>query len=57
MTAEIILDEHADGTTYRVIVRHGDPAARNLHEDLGFFEGWGSVTSALAELVEAGSVT
>ena len=55
MTAEIVLDEHADGTAYRVIVRHGDPAARNLHEDLGFFEGWGSVTSALAELVETGS--
>lgn len=57
MTAEITFDEDAEGTTYRVIVRHGDPAARNLHEDLGFFEGWGSVTSALAELVEAGSAT
>lgn len=57
MTAEIVLDEHPDGTDYRVIVRHGDPAARNRHEHLGFFDGWGSVTSALAELVEAGSAT
>ncbi|WP_372967182.1 SRPBCC domain-containing protein [Microbacterium sp.] len=54
MTAEITLDEHAEGTMYRVVVRHGDPAARDLHEDLGFFEGWGSVTAALADLAESG---
>ena len=52
MTAEIILDDHPDGTDYRVIVRHGTPAARAHHEELGFFDGWGSVTAALAELVE-----
>jgi uncharacterized protein YndB with AHSA1/START domain len=52
MTAEIILDEHPDGTLYRVTVRHGDPAARARHQELGFFDGWGSVTAALADLVE-----
>jgi uncharacterized protein YndB with AHSA1/START domain len=52
MTAEIILGEHPDGTDYQVIVRHGDPAARAHHQELGFFDGWGSVTAALAELVE-----
>ncbi len=52
MTAEITLAEHPDGTDYRVVVRHGDPAARNHHEELGFFDGWGAVTSALAALVE-----
>ena len=57
MTAEIVLEEHADGTAYRVVVRHGDPAARNLHEDLGFSEGWGSVTSALAVLAESESAS
>lgn len=53
MTAEIVLADHPDGTEYRAIVRHGDPAARNLHEELGFFDGWGAVTAALASLVEA----
>lgn len=53
MTAEIIFDEHPQGTDYRVIVRHGDPATRAQHEELGFFDGWGTVTTALAELVEA----
>ncbi|KAA5829676.1 polyketide cyclase [Saccharopolyspora hirsuta] len=57
MTAEIVLGEHPDGTDYRVTVRHRDPAARNLHEDLGFFEGWGSVTDALTTLVESGEAS
>jgi uncharacterized protein YndB with AHSA1/START domain len=52
MTAEILLGEHPDGTDYRAIVRHGDLIARTRHEELGFFDGWGSVTDALATLVE-----
>ena len=57
MTAEIVLGEHPDGTDYNVTVRHGDPAHRARHEELGFFEGWGSVTAALAALAEGGSVS
>jgi uncharacterized protein YndB with AHSA1/START domain len=53
MTAEITIGRHPDGTDYRVVVRHGDPAARTRHEELGFFEGWGLVTGQLAALVEA----
>lgn len=52
MTAEIVLEEHPDGTHYRAIVRHQDPATRARHEELGFFDGWGTVTEALASLVE-----
>jgi uncharacterized protein YndB with AHSA1/START domain len=54
MTAEIVLQDHPDGTDYRVIVRHGDAAARARHEELGFLEGWGAVTEQLAELAERG---
>lgn len=57
MTAEITFGEHPDGTDYRVVVRHGDPAHRARHEQLGFFDGWGSVTAALAALVEDGAAT
>lgn len=57
MTAEITMEDHSDGTHYRVVVRHGDPATRTLHENLGFFDGWGSVTSALADLVEQDAAT
>ena len=55
MTAEILLADHPDGTDYRIIVRHGDPASRALHAELGFADGWGSVTAQLARVAEAGS--
>jgi uncharacterized protein YndB with AHSA1/START domain len=52
MTAEIIMRDHPEGTDYRVIVRHRDPAARARHQQLGFLDGWGTVTDQLARLVE-----
>lgn len=52
MTAEITFGDHPDGTDYRVLVRHGDPAARELHEKLGFADGWGTTTGQLAALAE-----
>ena len=53
MTATITLNDHPDGTDYRVVVRHGDPEARAHHEKLGFTEGWGAVTGQLAALTES----
>lgn len=55
MTAEITLGEHPDGTDYRVVVKHGDPASRARHHELGFAHGWGSVTDQLARVVEGGA--
>ena len=57
MTAEIIFGEHPEGTDYCAVVRHGDPKHRDRHEELGFFDGWGSVTEALATLVEKGAAS
>ncbi|MGW3348261.1 SRPBCC domain-containing protein [Nonomuraea rubra] len=56
MTATVTLDDHPDGTAYRILVRHGDPEARARHEKLGFADGWGTVTAQLAALAE-GTVT
>lgn len=53
MTAEITLSDHPGGTDYRIIVRHGDPAARARHEELGFADGWNSVTEQLAGVAES----
>jgi uncharacterized protein YndB with AHSA1/START domain len=55
MVAEIVFGDHPEGTDYQVVVRHGDPAARKRHEEMGFFDGWGSVTGQLAHLVEGGA--
>ncbi len=52
MTAEVTMADHPDGTEYKIVVRHGDPAARARHEELGFLDGWGTVTKQLAEVVE-----
>ncbi|WP_119730485.1 SRPBCC domain-containing protein [Thermomonospora amylolytica] len=52
MTAAITLNDHPDGTHYRVVVRHGDPEARAHHDKLGFAEGWGTVAAQLAALTE-----
>jgi uncharacterized protein YndB with AHSA1/START domain len=56
MVAEIVLRDHPDGTDYQVVVRHGDPAARARHEELGFFDGWGSVSGQLTAFVEGAAV-
>ncbi|MFC4112349.1 SRPBCC domain-containing protein [Nonomuraea zeae] len=53
MTAEITLNDHPDGTDYRIIVRHGDPAACARHAELGFADGWGTVTKQLAGVAES----
>ena len=52
MTTEIILGDHEEGTDYQAIVRHGSPEQRARHEELGFFDGWGTVTDQLAKSVE-----
>jgi uncharacterized protein YndB with AHSA1/START domain len=54
MAATITLNDHPDGTDYRIVVRHGDPEARAHHGKLGFAEGWGTVTGQLAALAEGG---
>ncbi|MGP3971705.1 SRPBCC domain-containing protein [Streptomyces sp. 6N223] len=52
MTATVTLNDHPDGTDYRLVVRHGTPDARAHHEKLGFAEGTGTVTAQLAALAE-----
>ncbi|MGO2751247.1 MAG: SRPBCC domain-containing protein [Pseudoclavibacter sp.] len=52
LTVEISFNEHPEGTDYVAVARHADAAARALHAELGFAEGWGAVTDALAALSE-----
>ncbi|MGK2932939.1 MAG: SRPBCC family protein [Solirubrobacterales bacterium] len=55
MTAEITLKDHPRGTEYASYVMHEDSAGRDLHEEMGFQDGWGTVIGQLAELVETRS--
>jgi uncharacterized protein YndB with AHSA1/START domain len=52
ITAIITLRDHPQGTDYFAHVMHKNNADRNMHEELGFNDGWGTVVAQLAELVE-----
>ena len=50
MTAEITMEATAGGTRYRALVRHKSAEERKKHEDMGFFQGWGTCLVQLEEL-------
>ncbi len=49
-TAIITLADEPGGTRYVATVMHPDPATRDRHEELGFFEGWNTCITQLDEL-------
>lgn len=53
MTAILILKD-ADGgkTEYTAIARHRSPESRQTHEDMGFYDGWGTVVTQLEEYAQ-----
>jgi uncharacterized protein YndB with AHSA1/START domain len=53
MTAIITLADHPEGTEYLAQVMHKDNADRNMHAEMGFYDGWGTVIEQLAKRVEA----
>jgi uncharacterized protein YndB with AHSA1/START domain len=52
MTAIITLRDHPMGTDYAAHVMHKDEADRDMHAEMGFNDGWGTVWAQLAALVE-----
>lgn len=53
VTAVITMKDHAEGTEYTATAMHRNKTDRDQHEELGFHDGWGTVTRQLAELVES----
>lgn len=48
MTAIVdFVDAEGGGTTYTATARHRSPEARKGHEEMGFFDGWGTVATQL----------
>ena len=48
MTAILLLADAPDGgTSYTAIARHRSPESRKAHEDMGFYDGWGTVATQL----------
>jgi uncharacterized protein YndB with AHSA1/START domain len=52
MTAIITLRDHPMGTEYLAHVMHKSSADRTMHEEMGFYDGWGTVAQQLAALAE-----
>ena len=52
MTADVSFLPVEGGTAYRALVMHKDQADRDRHVELGFYDGWSSVTEQLAALIE-----
>ncbi|MDV7242172.1 MULTISPECIES: SRPBCC family protein [Rhodococcus] len=52
MSAIITLADHPQGTEYVAHVMHKNNADRNMHEEMGFADGWGTVIAQLAAMVE-----
>ncbi|HEV7718088.1 MAG TPA: SRPBCC family protein [Arsenicitalea sp.] len=56
MTAIITLQDHPAGTEYLAHVMHKTKADRVMHDEMGFYDGWGTVVGQLAKLVERSAV-
>lgn len=52
LTTVVTMKDHPDGTDYSATAMHATPEASAAHEEMGFHEGWGTVTAQLARLVE-----
>ncbi|HSH45509.1 MAG TPA: SRPBCC domain-containing protein, partial [Longimicrobiales bacterium] len=52
VTAVMTFRDHPDGTEYVARAMHKDPADRERHVELGFYDGWTTVIEQLAVLVE-----
>ena len=49
-SAVIAIEPAAGGCTYTATVYHATPETAKAHEDMGFYDGWGTVTTQLEAL-------
>jgi uncharacterized protein YndB with AHSA1/START domain len=47
MTAYITMADEGEGTRYTATVLHKDKATRDKHEEMGFYDGWGTCITQL----------
>lgn len=54
VTATLLLEPLPNGgTKYTAIAIHRDPEGRKSHEEMGFYDGWGTVVSQMVEYIKA----
>lgn len=52
LTAIVTLEPQGSGTRYTAMAVHRDEATRKRHEEMGFYDGWGTVLDQLVEYVK-----
>lgn len=52
LTAIITLEAHGNGTKYTAMAMHRDEATQKQHEEMGFFDGWGTVLDQMVAYVK-----
>jgi len=54
MTAIVLFEDHEEGgTKYTAIARHRNTDAKKTHEEMGFYDGWGTVVDQLEEYAQS----
>ena len=53
LTAVLEIIPEGTGTRYRATAIHTDEVGRAKHEEMGFYEGWGTVVTQLEEYMKS----
>lgn len=51
-TAIIDIEPHPSGTQYTIIAKHSDKEGCKVHDELGFYGGWGTALDQMIELIK-----
>jgi uncharacterized protein YndB with AHSA1/START domain len=54
ITAIVTFATEGNGTRYKAVVLHGSEDDRKRHEEMGFFDGWGTVLDQMVALIKTG---
>lgn len=49
----VTFSPEGDGTRYRALARHVSPESCRKHEEMGFYDGWGTALDQLVELARS----
>ena len=51
-TACLTMESEGSGTRYRAVAIHRDEASRTQHEEMGFYDGWGTVLDQMVAYIK-----
>ena len=55
-TGALQIERRGAGTHYVAMAIHGDEATQKKHDEMGFYDGWGTATTQLIEFIKSGGL-